>query len=321
MVKLLMRRAQHRWAALARAVALGVGMVLLPWPVRAQGAAYQGPLVDSHAHLDRAVGVPSDSLLALYDANGVRGGWVFGVPWQEATEAWQRYPDRVVPFLAEGYADTLGAGSSYRNPAGLDDLLAGGYVRGLGEVILRHSPFRLSARVGGGEWPATNVPADHPDLLAAYAIAGRHRAPVVVHQEAAFAAELERAVQAAPDTPLVWAHAGHGSPSVVRPLLARNSNLHADLSARTPWLGAGTVLTRADGSLDPEWAALLADYPDRFLVGLDLFAPGQFRPDYVRDTVDYYRGLLGRLAPAQAEQIGYRNAERLAPFVVPPRAP
>jgi hypothetical protein len=299
------------------ALLVGIAVVLLPWPVRAQGASYRGPIVDSHAHLDADNGVQPDVLMALHDANGVRGAWVFGYPWQRATEAWERFPDRVVPFLAEGYTATLDAASSYRNAGGLDDLLAGGYVRGLGEVILRHSPFSLSAAVGGGAWPATSVAADHADLLAAYRAAGRHRAPVVVHQEAAYAAELERAVQAAPDTTFVWAHAGHGPPSVVRPLLARNPNLHADLSARTPWLGPGTVLTRADGSLQPEWAALLADYPDRFLIGLDLFARGHFRGDYVRDTVEYYRALLGCLDSAHAELIAHRNAERLAPFVLP----
>jgi predicted TIM-barrel fold metal-dependent hydrolase len=237
-----------------------------------------------------------------------------------ATRAWEVYPQRVVPFLAEGYTETLHPNASYRNPAGLEELLAGGFVRGLGEVILRHSAFRLGPSGGGYAAPATNVPADHPALLTAYALAGRYGAPVVVHQEAAFAEELERALRAAPDTRFVWAHAGHGPPAVVRQLLARHANLSADLSARTPWLGPGTVLTDPGGRLQPAWAALLADYPDRFLLGLDLFAPTHFRLGYVQDTVGYYRGLLGQLDPAVAEQIAFRNAERLAPFVVPTAA-
>ena len=291
-------------------VALG-----LPWPAaHAQRPPYQGPLVDSHAHLDAATGVGAETLIELYDTAGVRGGWVFGAPWSVARDAWERYPDRVVPFLAEGYADTLAPSSLYRNPDALADLLGGGQVRGLGEVILRHSAFRLAV---GGAWPAVNVAADDPALLTAYAVAGRFGAPVVAHQEAAFADELERAVAAAPSTTFVWAHAGHGPPSALRPLLARYPNLYADLSARTPWLGPGTVLTRADGSLQSGWAALLAEYPDRFLIGFDLFAPGHYRVDYLRDTVEFYRGLLGQLDAAAAEQVAYRNAERLAPFVVP----
>jgi hypothetical protein len=311
-----------RWAPLALAAALALLAALgLPGytaPGSAQEQAYGGPLVDTHAHLEAQTGVTADLLMGLYDQVGIRGAWVFGLPWSEATSAWERYPTRVVPFLAEGYGDALGPGSTYRNPAGLADLLAGGYVRGLGEVILRHSAFQLGPSGGGYAAPGTSVPADDPALLAAYAVAGQYGVPVVVHQEAAYAEELERAVRASPGTTFVWAHAGHGPASSVRPLLARNANLCADLAARTPWIGAGTVLTRADGSLQPEWAALLADYPDRFLIGLDLFAPTHYSLPYVRDTVGYYRALLGRLDGATAEAIAYRNAERLAPFRAAP---
>ncbi len=320
-----MGRSAGRVCTRALAVVGLVGVALAMTLVRLQeraaaedsAAVYDGPIIDSHAHLDAAVGIDPATLVALWDAVGVRGGWVFGYPWPTATAAWERFPDRVVPFLAEGYTTTLDRASSYRNPEGLETLLAGGYVCGLGEIILRHAPFRLVARVGGGSWPATDVPADHPELLVAYRVAGRHGAPVVVHQEAAFAAELERALAAAPETTFVWAHAGHAPAAVVRPLLERHPNLHADLSARTPWLGPGTVLTRGDGSLQPEWRALLTQYPERFLIGFDLFAPGHFEPGYVRDTAGYYRALLGRLDRAAAEQIAYRNAERLAPFMGP----
>jgi hypothetical protein len=308
------------------AVTLAAGLALLAAALPARPAVqaqaqpavpYTGPLVDTHAHLESSTPVSADLLMSLYDATGVRGAWLFGVPWSLATSAWERYPDRVVPFLAEGYADTLGQGSSYRSPDGLDDLLRGGYVRGLGEMILRHSPFRLSESVGGGAWPATNVAADDPALRGAYTVAGRYGAPVVVHQEAAYADELERALIASPGTTFVWAHAGHGPAATLRPLLARYPNLYADLAARTPWLGAGTVLTRPDGSLQPEWAALLAEYPDRFLIGFDQFALRHYRLGYLQDTVSYYRALLGHLDPATAQRIGHGNAERLAPFAGP----
>jgi len=306
--------------ATAGAVALLVGALPVRPAVHAQSdtpGPYAGPLVDAHAHLEASTPVSVDLLLALYDAVDVRGAWLFGVPWSVATNAWERFSDRVVPFLAEGYADTLGPASSYRNPEGLDELLRGGYVRGLGEMILRHAAFRLGENVGGGAWPRVDVAADDPALAGAYAVAGRYGVPVVVHQEAAYADELERAVAAAPGTTFVWAHAGHGPAATLRPLLARYPNLYADLSARTPWLGPGTVITRADGSLQPEWAALLAEYPDRFLIGFDLFAAGHYRLAYLQDTVGYYRALLGHLDPTTAERIAHANAERLAPFLGP----
>ena len=156
------------------------------------------------------------------------------------------------------------------------------------------------------------MPADHPALLDAYRLAGRYGAPVTIHQEWWFAAELERAVQAVPETTFVWAHAGHGNPETVRPLLARNPNLLADLAARTPWLGPGTVLLDATGALTPDWASTLHAYPDRFLVGLDLFVTPHYQSSYVNPMVTYYRALLGQLDLAVAEQIAYRNAGRIA---------
>ena len=286
--------------------------------VRARAAAaagpYDGPLVDAHSHLKAGVGVGVDELIGLYDGSGVRGVLLFGEPWPVATDARDRYPSRVVPFLAEGYANAVHPHSSYVNPEGLDQLLAGWFVRGLGEVILRHSPYRLGAVGGYASAPANNVPADHPALIEAYRRAGAYGVPVNVHQEHFFSAELERALRAAPDTTFVWAHAGHGPAHAVRPLLARNPNLMADLSARTPWIGPGTVLLRPNGALDPAWAATLTDFADRFVIGLDLFAPAHYRAGYVNQMVAYYRGLLGQLDPTVADLVGYQNAERIAPF-------
>lgn len=136
-------------------------------PVFARGAAspYGGPLVDAHAHLEADSGVSAEALLGLYDEIGVRAAWLFGSPWSIAAEAAHRYPARFVPFLAEGYTATLAEGSAYRDPGRLAALLGEHTVRGLGEIILRHSAFRLGATAGGYAAPAVDVPADYPLLL------------------------------------------------------------------------------------------------------------------------------------------------------------
>ena len=275
---------------------------------------YDGPFVDAHSHMKVGLSPSVDTLIGLYDGADVRGVMLFGEPWSVATDARDRYPDRVVPFLAEGYANAVHPHSSYVNPEGLEQLLGGSFVRGLGEVILRHSPYQLGAVGGYASAPSNNVPADHPALIEAYRLAGRYGVPVNVHQEHFFSDELERAVRAAPETTFVWAHAGHGPAGVARGVLARNPNLLADLSARTPWIGPGTVLLRPNGSLAPDWAATLADFADRFVIGLDLFAPPHYQPGYVNQMVAYYRGLLGQLDTSVADLIGHANAERIAPF-------
>jgi hypothetical protein len=286
---------------------------------RAASAAgvYDGPLVDAHAHLKAGLGPDPAGLLALHDRVGIRGALLFGEPWSIATAARDLAPDRIVPMLAEGYANALHRDSSYLHPAGLEQVFAAKVVRGLGEIICRHSPYQLGASGGFASAPANDVPADHPSLVEAYRVAGAFGGPVTIHQEWWFADELERAVRAAPDTNFIWAHAGHGDVDAARRLLERNPNLHADLSARSPWIGPGTVLTRADGSLGAAWAALLREHADRFLVGFDLFVPAHYEVRYAEQMVGYYRGLLGQLEPDVAATIAYGNAARLAPFAAP----
>jgi Amidohydrolase len=296
---------------------LAAALAALPWRVVNADSAYTGPFVDAHAHLNWDAGVTADQLIDLYNAAGVQSALLFGYPWQLATDARDRFPDRIVPFLGEAYANALHPDSSYMNPDGLQQLLQAGVAHGLGEIICRHSAFQLGASGGYYAEPANNVPADHPKLIDAYHLAGSANAPVNIHQEAFFAEELERAFQAAPETTFVWAHAGHGPAETARGVLRRNPNVLADLSARTPWIGPGTVLLRSDGTLDEVWAGVLEDYADRVLVGLDLFAPAHYQSGYVTQLVNYYRGLLGQLDPGVADLIGHANAERIASFSAP----
>ena len=298
--------------AVVRGLAAAGAFAALPRIANAD-SAYPGSFVDAHAHLNWEAGVSADQLVELYNAAGVQRALLFGYPWQLATDARDRFPGRFVPFLAEAYANALHPDSSYVNPDGLQQLFAAGVVQGLGEVICRHSAFQLGASGGYYAEPANNVPADHPKLIEAYQLAGSAQAPVNVHQEWFFADELERAFQAAPETTFIWAHAGHGPADTARGVLRRNPNVLADLSARTPWIGPGTVLLRANGTLDTAWASVIDDYADRFLVGLDLFAPAHYQAAYVSELVSYYRGLLGQLDPGVAEFVGHANAERIAP--------
>src|SRR3954470_21531975 len=159
--KLPRRRALGLLGALAATGLVGTRAALAAGP-------YAGPLVDAHAHLKEGVGTDAAGLLALYDGAGVRGAFLFGEPWPVAAAARDLAPDRIVPFLAEGYANALHPDSSYVHPAGLDQLFGAGVVRGLGEVICRHSAFQLGASGGFYSSPSNDVPADHVSLTEAY---------------------------------------------------------------------------------------------------------------------------------------------------------
>src|SRR5262245_16677186 len=83
---------------------------------------YDGPIVDAHGHLKQGFGPDPTGLLALHDRTGIQGALLFGDPWPIATAMRDLAPGRIVPFLAEGYANALHRDSSYVNPAGLEQL-------------------------------------------------------------------------------------------------------------------------------------------------------------------------------------------------------
>ena len=192
-----------RWAGLPRrrVVAL-LGVLAASALARARAAeaagSYAGPLVDAHAHLKDGVGPDPAGLLALHDRVGIQGALLFGEPWPIATADARPGPGRIVPLLAEGYANALHPDSSYVHPDGLAQVFAANVVRGLGEVICRHSAFQLGAAGGFYRAPQNDVPADHPSLVEAYRQAGSYGAVVTIHQEWWFADELERAVRVSP---------------------------------------------------------------------------------------------------------------------------
>ena len=127
-----------------------------PWPARAD-AVYDGPFVDAHVHLKWDVGFTIADIISLYDQAGIKGGLLFGDPWPIGTEARDRFPTRVVPFLAESYANAVQPDSSYVNPAGLELELSFQQQMNqrAGEIICRHSAYQLGASAGMSARPRT----------------------------------------------------------------------------------------------------------------------------------------------------------------------
>jgi hypothetical protein len=80
---------------------------LAPWRLARADGAYDGPFVDSHAHVNWDAGVNIDQLMALYHAARVHAALLFVYPWQLAADGRDRSRGRVVPFLAEGYANAM----------------------------------------------------------------------------------------------------------------------------------------------------------------------------------------------------------------------
>src|SRR3989475_8775238 len=67
----------------------------------------------------------------------------------------------------------------------------------------------------------------------------------------------------------------------------------------------------AAAALDRAWKALLEKMPDRFLMGIDVWAPRLFEPAMLDRLFTWTRRILGELAPGVAERVAHRNAAAL----------
>lgn len=260
-------------------------------------AQYQGPIVDAHSHLpnlqvlDALVQAMARHNIQKVVLLGVGGVQKQDVEW--ITVAARKYPDKVVP--GGPVPDPLNPGEARR----LDSLLASGAYKALGEVHIRQVSRRIERK------------PDDAAFGRILEVAAKHEVPVVIHAELndEAAASLERALRNHPKTIIVLAHGGSADPKVLERLLARNPNLMVDLSGlhflRSP------ALATEKGPLDSRWKALIEKMPDRFLVGIDVWAPQLFEPRILDRLMAWTRRILGEVAPEAAEKIAHKNATRL----------
>jgi predicted TIM-barrel fold metal-dependent hydrolase len=247
-------------------------------------------------------------MLSRLSRAGVAGVVLFGPP--EALRAAQRQnPGYVFPFVTvDRSSETKQLLMNEETVSFLRQQLDTGVVRGIGELSLRHRPFRSSPPEGD------NYPADGPIALQIYDLAASYRVPVNIHVEHQFSVELERALEHNRNVIIIWAHIGDAPATLVSDLMRRHPNLYADISTRNPYYQRGVPieqqsLTHPDGILKEEWRAVFEGFPDRFLFGIDLGTAD--RLEMVEQVVQYYRSVLAQLTPTTAEKIANGNIKRL----------
>jgi predicted TIM-barrel fold metal-dependent hydrolase len=259
--------------------------------------SYRGQLIDAHSHL------PNLQVLDAYAAAMKRHSLakvlllgVGGVQKQDAewiAAAAKRHPDRVIQGAP--VPDPL----SPEQAARLDRLLASGSYRAAGEVHIRQESRKIDRK------------ADDPAFGQLLEVAAKHGIPVVIHAELhdESAAALERALKTHGKATVILAHGGSAEPTLLQGLLSRNPNLMVDLSGmhfmRKP------ALASENGAMDPRWKTLIEKLPDRFLMGIDVWAPRLFEPATLDRLMSWTRRILGELSHDVAEQVAYKNAARL----------
>lgn len=246
------------------------------------------PLFDAHVHYkEPAWGpYPPATVLELMDQSGVAMALVSSTPDEGTIKLWQYAPARVVPELRP-YHGQWGS-SNWTDMPGMFDYLM---------QRLDAYPHR-----GIGEFHLHRVDPDDEPLLHNIATAAKAR-DLYVHVHSG-KAPVDLLYGFEPDLKVIWAHAGMTEPpATVEAMLATYPTLTADTSYRE------NDILRPDGTLDPDWRRVLERFPDRFMVGSDTWVNAQW--DRYADIMALNRRWLSQLSRRIAEQIAYKNAERL----------
>jgi hypothetical protein len=260
-------------------------LALTVTPARAQ-VVEDLPIFDAHIHYSREAWslYSVDEALALLDEAGIVRAFVSSTPDEGSLLLKARAPDRIVLDLRP-YRIPSDLATWTRDPnilPYLQERLAERPYRGIGEFHLR-----------AGEIERTDVPRGVAALAAERGL--------VLHAHAD-ALALEELLMLRPDITVLWAHAGMSAqPWTVQRLLEVHPNLWVELALRSD--------VAPGGRLDPEWAALFAAYPDRFMIGTDTWIPSQWTR--LPSLMAAVRTWLRQLPPDLAQAIAWRNAERL----------
>jgi hypothetical protein len=278
-----------------------VAALVLGAAIAAHAEPYTGPLFDTHLHYnDEAVAAfPIADVLARMQRSGVRAIVANSRP-NDGTLALATGPQAlaagvtVVPFVR-----------LYRNRADYSGWFADESIHTMVQQQLGSGtpagPYR-----GIGEFHLyDSANANGPVARKLMQLAQDKGLAVLAHVDDD---AIDLLLKHAPRTRLIWAHTGIGGASVarVRALLLKHPTLMGELSYRPG-------LTDADGHLSAPWKALIAAFPDRFMIGSDTWVNARWS-DY-EGLMGGARLWLGDLPPALAQQVGWGNAAAL--FGVP----
>jgi Tat protein secretion system quality control protein TatD with DNase activity len=224
------------------------------------------PFVDAHVHLN-----DESMQLEMMRRCGAKRAVVF---WgrssdnESIADSVKRHPDLFIAF-----ASISPERAAYRKAwdvhdtallRALDELLASGRFRGIGEISAVHFPS-----VGLSE---TDYDPMGPMMNGILTLARKYRVPVMVHIELTRLKELSSLLEKFHDVPVIWAHGGYTPLFIARRMLERHPNLYYELSARTwprhPRSPDYTIL-RDGRNVWPDWLALIESKAERFIVGTD----------------------------------------------------
>jgi len=173
---------------------------------------------------------------------------------------------------------------------------------------------------------ARRLPTDAPLFRELYKLAIKYDIPLPLHMQwhPESVEQLERLIQTDPRGVILLSHCGKDTKADdIRAFFAKHPNVLCDLSFRSPPQGAAegardpartiywppSVFSKA--GIKPEWAQLIEDYPDRFLVATDDVHRWSVFDEVI---LGIRQGLLANLKPETAAKVAYQNAVRVFKF-------
>jgi hypothetical protein len=308
------------------------------------GAPYGGDIIDMLTHVDpgqsggRSKGKNADSVVDQIRDGGVKTAILMPTPneglntnKEDGTDQKMRLArqngDLVRAFCAGDYLSNWLADVQH-NGYNNDDLqsklnrlqrdLGDKSCSGLGEFGLMH--FNKS-----GFQNVIDLRPTFPPVLAVIDVVAKQGTWIQVHAEAMepsgtpHLAEAFGAIalwyQLHPDLKLILSHTGMINAVNARRLLTTYPNVVMTIKMvprNDDWAHLEPIVNRR-GELYDDWAKLMDDMPERFMIGTDSkFASDKHDSgNKYPETVAYFRKVLGSLSPDAADAIANGNARRL----------
>lgn len=167
------------------------------------------------------------------------------------------------------------------------------------------------------------LPTDAPLFRELYKLSIKHKVPLPMHMQwhPESVEQLGRLLASDREGVVLLSHCGKDSQAEqIRVFFEQHGNVLCDLGFRSPpqaamesgqdpartiYWGAGLF---SKPGIKPEWAKLIEDYPDRFMVAVD----DVHRWSTYDEVIKVIRtGLLAQLRPETAEKVAYKNAVRV----------
>jgi len=295
-------------------------------------------VIDAHAHIGGSFNFAQ--ILKDMDKNGVSKQIVMARAYhggdsdlpgndQLALKLAETYPGRFYPLVGMQLPMLTGAHKWNTPDADVESLirlterkLASGKFFGIGEFIVRHWAYIPTWAHSAGDHAEQDNPI-YSELMRRFSVlAAKYDVPILLHMEGypALVEDFSRLLSENPGTRYVWAHnCGRSKAAVIRTMLSRHQNLFCDLGGMTSeWRGYGTgwprkeeftALIEQSGVLFPEMRSLYEEFPDRFMVGMDVaHAPAwKIYEGRVRRT----REVLKQVSPETRAKMAEQNAIRI----------